>query len=83
MSVSEKNTGRIRRFFGKVAPDGRLALPEDMADDAGKIYEVILIPSGPDALYQFAGELAIEKGFSALTEKDIERIIHESRGIEE
>ena len=70
-----------RRFIGKVLSDGHLSLPEDMAKEAGNIFDVLLMPIEEPDIYSYAEALAKEKGFSELTEKDIERIIHESRGI--
>ena len=70
-----------RRFIEKVLPDGHLSLPEDMAKDTGSVFDVLLIPVEEPDIYTFAESLAKEKGFSDLTEQDIERIIHESRSI--
>jgi hypothetical protein len=70
-----------RKFISKVMPDGHLSLPEDAAKDVGKIFEVILIPFEDADIFSYAENLAKEKGFSELTEDDIEKIIHESRGV--
>lgn len=70
-----------KRFISKVLPDGHLSLPEDTAKDVNKVFEVILIPLEEAEVYSYAESLAKEKGFSKLTEGDIERIIHESRGL--
>ncbi len=70
-----------RRYIGKVLPDGHLSLPEDAAADVGKVFEVILIPVEETDIYTYAETIAREKGFPKLTEEEIERIIHESRGI--
>jgi len=70
-----------KKFVGKVLPDGHLSLPEDTAKDIGKVFEVILIPLEEADVYSYAETLSKEKGFSTLTEEDIEKIIHESRGI--
>lgn len=70
-----------RRFIGKVLPDGHLSLPEDTAKEVGGVFDVILMPVEEPDIYSYAESLAKEKGFSDLTEQDIERIIHESRGI--
>lgn len=70
-----------KKFIGKVLPDGHLSLPQDTAREVGKIFEVILIPLEEAEIYSYAEALSEEKGFSKLTEQDIERIIHESRGI--
>lgn len=71
----------VKKFIGKVLSDGHLSLPEDTAKDVGKIFEVILTPLEEAAIYPFAETLVREKGLATLTEKDIEKIIHESRGI--
>ncbi len=70
-----------KRFISKVLPDGHLSLPESTAKEVGKVFEVILIALEEAEIYSYAEALAKEKGFATLTEKDIERIIHESRGI--
>ena len=70
-----------RRFIGKVLPDGHLSLPEEAAKEIGSVFDVILMPVEEPDIYSYAESLAKEKGFSDLTEQDIERIIHESRGI--
>lgn len=67
-----------KKFISKVLPDGHLSLPEDTAKEVGKVFEVILIPLEEAEVYSYAETLAKEKGFSKLTEEDIERIIHES-----
>lgn len=70
-----------RRFIGKVMPDGHLSLPEDTATEIGSIFEVLLMPVEEPDIYGYAGMIARDKGFAALSEKDIEKIIHESRGV--
>jgi hypothetical protein len=70
-----------KKFISKVLPDGHLSLPEDTAKDVGKVFEVILIPLQEAEIYSYTEALAKEKNFSQLTEEDIEKIIHESRGI--
>lgn len=70
-----------KKFIGKVLPDGHLSLPEDEAKNTGKVFEVILLSSKETDIYDYTEELAGERGFSELTESDIEKIIHESRGI--
>jgi hypothetical protein len=70
-----------RRFISKVMPDGHLLLPEDTAKDIGSVFEVILIPFGEPDIYNYTEALAIEKGFSHLTESDVEDIIHQYRGV--
>ena len=62
-------------------PDGHLSLPEAAAKKVGKVFEVILIPLQETDIYTYSERLAAERGFSNLTEDDIERIIHESRGV--
>lgn len=74
-----KNTAR--RFIGKVLPDGHLSLPEDTAKEVGSVFDVVLMPVGETDIYSYAESLAKEKGFANLTEQDVEKIIHESRGI--
>lgn len=69
------------RFIGKVLPDGHLSLPEDAAKEVGRVFEVLLMPVEEPDIYSYAGMLAKDKGFADLTEKDIERIIHESREV--
>jgi hypothetical protein len=70
-----------KKFISKVLPDGHLSLPADTAKDVGKVFEVILIPLQEAEIYSYTEALAKEKNLSQLTEEDIERIIHESRGI--
>lgn len=70
-----------KKFIGKVLPEGRLSLSEDTAKEVGSVFEVVLTPIGKSDIYRYAESLAKEKGFSELTEEDIESIIHESRGI--
>jgi len=74
-------TKRFKRFIGRVLSDGHLSLPEDTAREIGNVYEVVLIPLEKADIYSYAESLAKDKGFAELTEEDIERIIHESRGI--
>ena len=71
----------VKRFIGKVLPDGHLSLPDETAKEIGSVYDVVLMPVEGAEIYSFAESLAKEKGFVTFTEKDIERIIHESRGI--
>jgi len=71
----------VKRFIGKVLPDGHLSLPDDTAKEVGSVFDVVLIPLEDLEIYSFAESLAREKGFINLTEEDVERIIHESRGI--
>lgn len=70
-----------KKFISKVLPDGHLSLPEDTAKEVGKVFEVILIPLEEAEIYSYAESLAKDKNFSKLGEEDIERIIHESRGV--
>ncbi len=70
-----------KTFIGKVLPDGHLSLPEDTAKEVGSVFEVVLTPIEKSDIHRYAESLVKEKGFSELTEEDIERIIHESRGI--
>lgn len=71
----------VKRFIGKVLPDGHLSLPDDTAKEVGSVFDVVLMPVEDPEIYSFAESLAREKGFISLSEEDIERIIHESRGI--
>lgn len=70
-----------RKFIGKVLPDGHLSLPKDAAKEIGSIFEVVLLPVTEPDIYNYAGALARSKKFAKLTEKDIEKIIHDSRGV--
>ncbi|MCJ7578511.1 MAG: hypothetical protein MUO91_08685 [candidate division Zixibacteria bacterium] len=70
-----------KKFISKVLPDGHLSLPEETAKEVGKVFEVILVPLQEAEIYSYTEALAKEKNFSQLTEEDIERIIHEVRGI--
>lgn len=70
-----------RRFIGKVLPDGHLSLPEDASREVGSVFDVVLMPVEEPDIYSYAETIARDKGFADLTEQDIERIIHESRGI--
>jgi len=70
-----------RRFIGKVLPDGHLSLPEDASKEIGSVFDVVLMPIEEPDIFSYAESIARDKGFAALTEQDIERIIHESRGI--
>ncbi len=71
----------IKKFIGRILPDGHLSLPANAAEEIGKIYEVILIPVEEADIYPYTESLAEEKSFSILTEAEIEKIIHESRGV--
>jgi hypothetical protein len=71
----------VKRFIGKVLPDGHLSLPDDTAREVGSVFDVLLMPVEDPEIFSFAESLAREKGFINLTEEDVERIIHESRGI--
>lgn len=74
-------TAEARRFIGKVLPDGHLSLPEDAAKQVGSVFEVILLPAGEADIYGYAETIAGEKGFQDLTADDVEKIIHQSRGV--
>jgi hypothetical protein len=69
------------RFIGKVLPDGHLSLPEDAAKEIGSVFNVLLMPVEVPDIYGYAEALAKEKGFSDLSEENIEKIIHSSRGV--
>ncbi len=71
----------VRRYIGKVMPDGHLSLPEDAAKEIGSVFDVVLMPIEEPDVYSYAESIARDKGFADLTEHDIEKIIHESRGI--
>ena len=71
----------VKRFIGKVLPDGHLSLPDDTAKKVGSVFDVVLMPVEEPEIYSFVESLAREKGFINLTEEDVERIIHESRDI--
>ena len=71
----------VKRFIGKVLPDGHLSLPDETAKEVGSVFDVFLMPVEDPEIYSFAESLAREKRFISLTEEDVERIIHESRGI--
>ena len=70
-----------RRFIGEVLDDGHLSLPGDTARQVGKQFEVILLPVEQSETGENAEALARRKGFADLTEEDVARVIHESRGI--
>ena len=70
-----------KKFIGKVLPDGQLSLPEEISKQVGKVFEVILLPIGQAEIYSYTKQVASEKGISHYTEVDIEKIIHESRGV--
>ena len=69
------------KFISKVLRDGHLSLPAEISKKAGEIFEVILLPVGKTDVYSYAEGLAKEKDFHSLTEKDIGKILHESRGV--
>jgi len=69
------------KFISKVLPDGHLSIPKEIAKRKGRVFEVILLPVQDTDVYSFAENIAREKGFYAITEKEIEKIIHESRGM--
>ena len=71
----------VKRFIGKVLPDGHLSLPDETAKEVGSVFDVVLMPVEDPEIYSFAESLVREKGFISFTEEDVERIIHESRGI--
>jgi len=70
-----------KRFIGEVLDDGHLSLPGDTARQVGKQFEVILLPIEQAEIGAYAESVARRKGFADLTEEDVARIIHESRGI--
>jgi len=70
-----------KRFIGEVLDDGHLSLPDDTARQVGRQFEVILLPVEDTQSWASAEALARRKGFADLTEEDVARIIHESRGV--
>jgi hypothetical protein len=70
-----------RKFKGTVLPDGHLSLPDDAAIEVGKIYDVTLVPAEASEIYEYTAALSKEKGFKKLSIEDVEKIIHESRGL--
>lgn len=70
-----------KKFIGKVLPDGHLSLPIEEAMKTGKVFEVILLSVKETDIYNYTKGLIKEKKIPPLTEKNIEKIIHESRGI--
>lgn len=75
------STLSARKFIGKVLPDGHLSLPEDAAKEVGSVFEVILMPIEGSDIYAYAETLAKEKRFPDLSLEDVEKIVHESRGV--
>ena len=71
----------VKRFRGKVLPDGHLSLPDETAKEVGSVFDVVLMPVEDSEINSFAESLAREKGFIDFSEEDVEKIIHESRGI--
>ena len=69
------------KFISKVLDDGHLSLPKEISDKVGKMFEVILLPLEDTNVYAWSETLAKEKGLNSLSEKDIEKIIHQSRGV--
>ena len=67
------------KFISKVLRDGHLSLPAEISKKVGKVFEVIMVPLEEANVYAYAEGLAREKGFNSLSEKDVEKIIHESR----
>jgi hypothetical protein len=70
-----------KRYIGEALDDGHLSLPGDTARQIGKQFEVILLPIEGNETGEYAESLARRKGFADLTEEDVARVIHESRGI--
>ncbi|MFH1097998.1 MAG: hypothetical protein V1749_10950 [Candidatus Desantisbacteria bacterium] len=67
------------RYMGKI-DDGHLSLPDIKMASKGKKSEMILF-SLEKNIYSFTERVAKENGFSNYSEEDIEKIIHESRGV--
>ncbi len=73
---------QMTKYYGEILSDGHLTLPGKLANKIGKKFEVILIPAdNEEDIYKYAKKLAKKKGFKKYNEKDIEKIIHESRSI--
>ena len=70
-----------KRFIGEVLEDGHLSLPGDTAREVGRQFEVILLPLDDSEIAAYSEKLARQKGFADMTEEDVARVIHESRGI--
>jgi hypothetical protein len=81
MSRKAAERGRAVRFYGKVLAGRRIALPASVRAPVGEVFEVILLEPGSRAFHEYAEGLAREKGFGRLSEKEIEKIVHESRGV--
>jgi len=58
-----------------------LTLPKELAKRVGEKFEVAIFPMKRNSIYAFTKNLARRKKFTGYSEKDIEKIIHESRGI--
>ncbi len=72
---------QAKQFIGTVLEDGHLSLPREMATEVGKQFKVTMLPIDGAGVFEGGEELAKQKGFSDLTEDDLERIIHETRGV--
>ena len=70
-----------KKFIGKILPDGQLSLPKEVSKQVGKVFEVILLPIDQVDIYSYTEQVGKEKGIIEYTEKEIEKIIHESRDI--
>ncbi len=51
----------VKRFIGKVLPDGHLSLPEETSKEVGSVFDVVLMPVEDPEIYSFAESLAREK----------------------
>ena len=69
------------KFISKVLTNGYLSLPKEISKKVGKMFEVIIVPLEETNVYNYSEGLAKEKGFYSLSEKDIEKIIHQSRAV--
>jgi hypothetical protein len=69
------------KFISKVLRDGHLSLPAEIGKKVGEVFEVILRPLEQTDVYSYSEELSKEKAFDSLTEQDIQKIIHEFRGV--
>jgi hypothetical protein len=69
------------RIISKVLPNGSIALPKEFLKKAGEVYEIILIPVDDAGIYAYSESIAKEKKIPRLTESELAKIIHTSRGV--
>ncbi|MBW8051113.1 MAG: hypothetical protein FVQ77_12395 [Cytophagales bacterium] len=70
-----------QKFISKVLPDGHLSILKEISKKVGKIYEVILVPYEETDIFSYSKKIAKERKIPKLSEKELERIIHEIRGV--